>query len=141
MALSSDDFEFFDAAFLEELEELATSAAPSGPRPPSTDVLAGRLSAFLAPLKGEEGPLTEDRFVETTGPALAERANALLEICRKPSSAETARAVESFIVFFQALIPTLTEDGARQIKRVFYRLVPSLIQIASGPKASQDEDA
>jgi hypothetical protein len=39
-------------------------------------------------------------------------------------------AVESFIVFFQALDPTLPDDGARQMRCLFYRLVPTLLQIA-----------
>ena len=54
--------------------------------------------------------------------------------------------VENFIVFIQALIPTLSPDGAREIKRAFFRLAPTLLHIAyhdfSGPrKTSATRDA
>jgi hypothetical protein len=54
----------------------------------------------------------------------------LLEICRRGDSAAGVRAAENFIVFFQTLAPTLAEGQAGQLSRFFFRLVPTLVQIA-----------
>jgi hypothetical protein len=132
--MSSRD-EFFDAAFLGELEELARSGP--GAVPDTAAALAAQLDAFLAPVGPGEAALDEDTFAHIGGAALTERTAILVDICRK-GGGPAARAVESFIIFFQALVPTLGEGSAPQILRVFFRLVPSLIQIASATGSRSD---
>lgn len=125
----SFDEEFFDSTFLAELEELAESHArlDSGPAAaPHTT-----LEAFLkAPEPVPQShPLTEDEFVELPRALLSDRTNTLLEISRQASSG-AGRAVESFIVFFQTLIPTLSPQGDSLVRRAFFRIVPTLVHIA-----------
>jgi len=49
------------------------------------------------------------------------------------------RAVESFIVFFQALLPTLGEEGSREVRRFFFRLAPTLIHIGYNDFSEVDD--
>jgi hypothetical protein len=74
--------------------------------------------------------LTLERFLSLTPQQMAERTNALLSVCRSAGTREASRSVESFVVFFQALLPTLSEEGAHQVRAFFFRLVPTLLQIA-----------
>ncbi len=60
---------------------------------------------------------------------MSDRTNTLLEISRQAGS-QAGRAVESFIVFFQTLIPTLSPEGDALVRRAFFRIVPTLIHIA-----------
>lgn len=129
-----DDDGFFDPSSLAELEALAAShAGPGSPLSISSE-LDGKLDIFLteAVIGHAKRPrrLTENAFVELPLPALAARVETLLEICRQAGESETVRAVESFIVFFQALLPTLGEEGAREVRRFLFRLAPTLIHIA-----------
>ena len=52
-------------------------------------------------------PLAEEGFLALPPAALAERCNGLIESCRRSPRRDAAQAVESFVVFFQALVPTL----------------------------------
>lgn len=125
--------EFFDPSFLSELESLvALPEAEAHPTSAASTSLPGRLAAFLAPRpeRGEGEPLDEAGFLELAPEGLAERTNALLEICRQSRRARAVQAVENLVVFFQTLVPTLHEDAARAIKGVFFHLVPTLIHIA-----------
>ena len=125
--------EFFDPSFLSELESLvALPEAEAHPTSAASTSLPGRLAAFLAPRpeRGEREPLDEAGFLELAPEGLAERTNALLEICRQSSRARAVQAVENLVVFFQTLVPTLHEDAARAIKGVFFHLVPTLVHIA-----------
>jgi hypothetical protein len=133
------DVSFFDESFLSELEDLAASTdrVAAAPRAIS-DSLHDRLIAFLAPAPGRDEPLSEFDFVCLAQVALSERTNALIETCRQSGRGEAARAIESFIVFFQALLPTAREPGLMEIKRLFYRLVPTLLQIAFNDFASSE---
>ncbi len=136
------DEDFFDATFLAELEELADSHAnlDSGPvvAPHTT------LAAFLQPPEpvARDRPLTEDEFVELPRALLSHRTNTLLDITRQAGS-PAARAIESFIVFFQTLIPTLSPQGDALVRRAFFRIVPTLIHIAYndfGDEASKQDE-
>ena len=120
--------DFFDTAFLGELEEIARSAPRSLPEKGA--VLAAQLDTFLAPPGPGQTALDEESFSRLGGATLTERTAILVEIARQ-AGGPAARAVESFIIFFQALVPTLTDERAPQILRVFFRLVPSLIQLAA----------
>lgn len=125
--------DFFDAAFLSELEELAASR--SGPAQAGVSIpaaLGQQLAAFLAPPHGSapDATLTEADFVGLTSGALAERTNALIETCRQGGKKDAVQAIENFIVFFQALVGTLRDDVARDVKRLFFRLAPTLLHIA-----------
>jgi hypothetical protein len=119
---------FFDDAFLSELEEIA---GPEGPLEgaQADGALHLRLQEFLRTPDG--GSLDEQEFVELGAAPLTERTNALLEVCRAGRTLSAVQAVENFVVFFQALVPTLDAEGARQVKRFFFRLVPTLLQIAA----------
>jgi hypothetical protein len=88
------------------------------------------LAAFLAPVRPGEPPITEDAFLRLPAPALAERCNGLIESGRRSPRRDTAQAVESFVVFFQALVPTLGPESSREIKGTFFRLVPTLVEMA-----------
>jgi hypothetical protein len=118
--------DFFDPSFMAELEGLAAQdkGAPMAPTP-----LASNLGDKLAKFLGVP-PLDEDGFVGLSGTVLHERTDVLIEICREGPPREAAQAVESFIVFFQALVPTLLEENADDVKRLFFRLTPTLIHIA-----------
>jgi hypothetical protein len=121
--------EFFDASFLEELEQLSRLDASPGPdRPEVSARLHEKLAEVMAADGGEQ--ITEDQFAGFRADELSERAGALLEACRSGGQREAAQAVESFIVFFQALDPTLSQEGADLVRRVFFRLTPTLLNIA-----------
>jgi hypothetical protein len=74
--------------------------------------------------------ITEEAFVALPDTALLPRTDVLMQLCRGGGRAQAVQAVENFIVFFQALIPTVAHEGAVQIKRFFFRLAPTLIHIA-----------
>jgi hypothetical protein len=88
------------------------------------------LAAFLAPLSPGEPPIGEEAFLELPPNVLAERCNGLIQAGRRSSRHEAAQAVESFVVFFQALVPTLAAESSREVKATFFRLVPTLVQMA-----------
>jgi hypothetical protein len=95
---------------------------------------------------GPEGVarLTEEIFLSLPPPLLAERCNALIESCRRSPRRDAAQAVESFVVFFQTLVPTLREKAAAEVKTTFFRLAPTLLQMAwddFGDRADRREDA
>jgi hypothetical protein len=116
--------EFFDPSFLAELEGLAAEipAAARSARLPE------KYAEFLAPEPGQDGPLDEEAFVHLPPARLAERTNRLIAIGRQSPRPGALQAVESFVVFFQALVPTLPDATA--IRRAFFRLVPTLLHIA-----------
>jgi cation transport regulator ChaB len=93
---------------------------------------AGIQEALGAFAYGPEGVvrLTEESFLALPPPLLAERCNSLIESCRKSPRREAAQAVESFVVFFQALVPTLRQEAAGEVKATFFRLAPTLLQMA-----------
>ena len=88
------------------------------------------LAAFLAPLAEGQPPMGERAFLDLPTAQLAERCNVLIDAARLSSRREAAQAVESFIVFFQALVPTLAPESSREVKATFFRLVPSLVLMA-----------
>jgi len=125
--------DFFDAEFLSELEELANVGEGHAPGAnPVSSIAAERLQEFLQPPAGSGLPasLDEDAFVGLGSDQLGERIGVLVEVCREAGTGTAARAVENTVVFVQALVPTLASEGAEAIKRVFFRLVPTLIHIA-----------
>ncbi len=124
--------EFFDPSFLSELESLVALPGAEAPAAFVPTSLSERLASFLAPRleRGERMPLDEAGFLDLTPEGLAERTNALLEICRQSDRAGAVQTVENLVVFFQALVPTLHEEAAHAIKGVFFHLVPTLIHIA-----------
>ncbi len=123
--------EFFDPTFLAELEELAAPREGlPGAWPPPTSPLQEELRAFLAPEPGSDAALDEEGFVAFPAARVAERTNLLVEMCRRGPRSETLLALENFVVFFQALLPTLSDTGAPAVKRLFFHLVPTLIHIA-----------
>lgn len=124
MSDSASTTEFFDPAFLSELETLVNEG--EGAAYAAAFSLHEKLAAFL---RGPDGRLSEEEFAALPAPALSERTNELVEICRDGRT-EAVPAVENFVVFFQALVPTLGEDGARQVTRIFYRLAPTLLHVA-----------
>jgi len=137
----------FDPEFLSELEGLvaesgmAVSSAVSG-----SALEAGLREALDAFGFGPEGVarLTEETFLALPPPLLAERCNALIASCRQSRRREAAQAVESFVVFFQTLVPTLREEEAAEVKATFFRLAPTLLQMAwddYGDRADRREDA
>jgi len=145
--LEGDANDIFDRAFLTELEGIVADsgmAAASGTAPglaldPAFQVA---LDAFRRGPDGE-GTLTEEQFVDLGPGPLAERCNGLIEGSRKSPRREAAQAVESFVVFFQALLPTLRDEPSREVKATFFRLAPTLFQIAwddFGERADRRED-
>ncbi len=126
--------ETFDSEFLSELEGLVTG---SGIRvsevAPAGDAARGyreTLAAFLAPVAPGGPPLGEAAFLELPAAVLGERCNLLIESCRRSPRRDAGQATESFVVFFQALVPTLSPEPAREVKATFFRLVPTLVQMA-----------
>ncbi|HET7293334.1 MAG TPA: hypothetical protein VFM88_12985 [Vicinamibacteria bacterium] len=118
----------FDAEFLAELQDLA--AATDRLQPPLVALSAHLdLQAFLAPVPGKATPLSEEDFVALPAAELTARTDALLQIARRSSDRDAAAAVDSFVVFFQALLPGLTPDGAEQVRRLFFRLVSTLLHL------------
>jgi hypothetical protein len=132
--------EFFDASFLEELEGLAQAAGLAVPLPPAGTDLQRELASFLAPAPGSSAPLDEQGFVCLSPVELSARTNGLVETCRRSPRREAVEVVENFVVFFQALVPTLSAEGAGEIKRAFFRLVPMLLHIAFHDFAGRDDD-
>jgi hypothetical protein len=88
------------------------------------------LAAFLAPLVPGGAPLNEASFLELPAAVLEERCNGLIESCRRSPRRDAAQATESFVVFFQALVPTLGPEPSREVKATFFRLVPTLVELA-----------
>jgi len=127
----SDDT--FDSHFLTELEGLvaesgvAVSGAAAGAQGASG--YRATVAAFLAPL-APGPPIDEPAFLELSPAVLAERCNGLIAAGRRSPRRDAALAVESFVVFFQALVPTLSPEAAREVKATFFRLVPTLLQMA-----------
>jgi len=124
----------FDPDFLSELEGLvadsgvAVSSAAQGAE--GARGYRETLAAFLAPLLPGEPPITESGFLDLPAALLAKRCNGLIESVRRSPRRDAAQAVESFIVFFQALVPTLAVESSREVKATFFRLVPTLVQMA-----------
>jgi hypothetical protein len=131
---------FFEAGFLGELKALVGEALPAGP---PSELVDGALREFREPPEGEADrtALDAERFAALPAPQRLERTTRLLEICRRGSSPAGARDAESFIVFFQALMPTLPAAEASQVARFFFRLVPTLVQIAFHDVGGDDEAA
>ena len=136
--------ETFDSAFLSELEGLVTdsgitvsSVAPGGrgrarlPRD-ARGLPGARRARRPAAQRGRRS----SRCPEAT---LAERCNAVIESCRRSPRRDAAQAAESFVVFFQALVPTLGPEPAREVKATFFRLVPTLVQMAWEETAEGNE--
>ncbi|HVO12024.1 MAG TPA: hypothetical protein VMX54_14890 [Vicinamibacteria bacterium] len=128
---SGDDL--FDPDFLSELEGLvAETGAAVSAAAPSAAALAGSqatLARFLAPAAPGGPPLGETEFLALSPAALTDRCNALVESCRESPHREPAQAVESFVVFFQALLPMLSAEPARSVRATFFRLAPTLAQM------------
>jgi hypothetical protein len=142
-AAPADQTDFFDTDFLAELEDLAhTGAGAEAGQRSISSVLHEKLSTFLASPEGspDAPPMSEESFVGLAGPELAERTNTLLEICRQGGRQQAVMAVENFVVFFQALTPTLLEDAAGAVKRVFFHLVPTLIHISHNDFSEREEE-
>jgi hypothetical protein len=139
MAEASVPEEFFDPSFLADLEGLAALEKGAAPAPLAlSSNLNEKLEAFLAGASGTTR-LDEAAFVELTGGELHDRVDALIEIVRGGGRRQAGQAVENFVVFFQALVPTLAEQGAQDIKRFFFRLVPTLLHIAYNDFADEEE--
>lgn len=134
--------QFFDDAFLEELEGLAKAGDGRALAPEEVDLHA-RLADFLAPPPGGDFPLDAAAFLELPESIFRERTDVLIGVCRESPRRGAVEDVENFLVFIQALIPTLSFDGSREIKRAFFRLAPSLLHIAyhdfSGRDGERDE--
>lgn len=134
MIPDSPDDDTFDSPLLSELEGLvadsgvAVSSAAEG----AADARGYRetLAAFLAPIFPGEPPLAERSFLDLPVSVLAQRCNGLIEAGRRSSRHDAAQAVEGFVVFVQALIPTLAAESSREVKATFFRLVPTLVQMA-----------
>jgi len=124
-----DAKETFDSEFLSELEGLVADGMALST---AQDAGAYRetLAAFTAPLAAGQPPMTERAFLGLPTAPLAERCNVLIDAARRSPRREAAQAVESFIVFFQALVPTLAPESSREVKATFFRLVPSLVLMA-----------
>ncbi len=139
-------FDIEDPEFLSELEALLEDPGTHGSaeRPflddPRRD-LAGLLDAFLSPIPGSDEPSLDEEAFACLGPSdLAERTNLLVETCRRGGHLEAVQAVESFIVFFQALLPTLEDEASPAVKAVFFRLAPTLLHIAFHDFSPKPED-
>jgi hypothetical protein len=133
------DERFFDDAFLQELQELASGEGALARADQGARELEHGLSTLLADEAGGTA-LSLDELASLPVPQLLQRTDRLLELCRGGPSRSAVQAVENFVVFFQALVPTLKEEGADQVRRVFARLVPTLIQIAYNDFGSGEED-
>lgn len=124
---------FFDAPLLEELHDLARVVSARPAEAARADALAAKLSVFLAASDAGAPALDEAAFAALPGGELTERTNLLISLLRDVPERAAAEAVENFVVFFRALVPTLTDAGAAAVKRAFFRLVPSLLQMACDP--------
>ena len=132
---SETSLPFFDDAFLAELEGLASG--PSAPIAPLEDDLHTRLDGIL---RHEGRALGEQAFASLPGDAVLDRTDALLEVCRLSPKRGALEAVENFVVFFQALLPTLHGAPAHEIQLVFYRLIPVLLHIAWHDFAGREQE-
>lgn len=126
--------DLFDPDFLSELEGLvAGSGMAVSSALASQSGLRGireALALFFAPMAPGGSPLDEVSFVRLAPAALNTLCSGLVESSRRSAQREAAQAVESFVVFFQTLVPTLAEEPAREVKATFFRLVPTLVQMA-----------
>ncbi len=143
--MSSPPFEedFFDPELLSELEGLAATPRENlGAAATPAAALPAKLAKFLAPAVGEGvgDRITEDEFVALPNPQLIERTNTLIEICREAGATPALQGIENFVVFFQALVPTLSPEGAGNIRRFFFRLAPTLMHIAYHDFGSRSSD-
>ena len=127
MAVSDPDSSapFFDDEFLAELRGLG--AASAAPLAHLEDDLHTRLGEVL---RFEGQPLDESGFAALPPEAALHRTDALLEACRQGQKRGALDAVEGFIVFFQALVPTLSGKASAEMQRLFFHLVPVLLHIA-----------
>jgi len=138
--------DIFDSEFLSELEGLVAESGMAVSSALGDLALdAGLQEAVDAFSYGPEGVarLTEETFLTLPPALLAERCNSLIESCRRSPRQEAAQAVESFVVFFQTLLPTLGKDAAEEVKATFFRLAPTLLQMAwddYGERADRRED-
>ena len=98
------------------------------------------LAAFLAPVSAGGHPLAEEGFLALPAAVLAERCNGLIESGRRSPRRDASQAVESFIVFFQALVPTLAPEGAAG-KSVIPCLEPCAVLLEFARKAARWEQA
>jgi hypothetical protein len=131
--------DFFDPSFLAELEGLA-AMEKGAPAPLSlSSNLSEKLQAFLTGPDPAAAPLDENAFVALSGGDLHQRVDLLVEIARGGGRRQAGQAVENFVVFFQALVPSIAEEGGRDIKRFFFRLVPTLLHIAYNDFADETE--
>jgi hypothetical protein len=134
--------QFFDEAFLDELEGLAKAGEGHAPALPEVDLHA-RLAAFLGPPQDSHVPLDAGTFQDLPEAVFRARTDILIETCRESPRRGAVEDVENFVVFIQALIPTLATDSAKEIKRAFFRLAPTLLHIAyhdfSGHEAEREE--
>lgn len=115
-----------DSEFLSELEGLAATADRLGS---PAAVARNEFEAFLAPAPGGSQPLDEDAFVALSPALVTERTDALLEAARRSDQREAGEAVDSFVVFFQALVPGLGPEAGEQVRRLFFRLAPTLLHL------------
>ena len=134
--------QFFDEAFLEELEGIANAGEGHALAPPEVDLHA-RLADFLAPPDGSHVPLDAAAFQDLPESVWRSRTDTLIETCRESPRRGAVEDVENFVVFIQALIPTLARDSAKEVRRSFFRLAPTLLNIAyhdfSGHEAEREE--
>jgi hypothetical protein len=116
---------FFDEEFLDELRGL--SDAQSAPIAPLEDDLHGRLADVLS---WQGRVLDEAAFAALPTEAARDRSDALLEACREGEKRSALDAVESFVVFYQALLPTLQGAASREVQRILFHLAPVLLHVA-----------
>lgn len=136
--------ETFDSEFLSELEGLVTGSGIKVSEVAQAGEAARgyreTLAAFLAAPQPGGAPLNEAAFLDLAPGALSDRCNGLVESCRRSPRRDAAQAAESFVVFFQALVPTLGAEPAREVKATFFRLVPTLVQMAWEETAEGSEN-
>jgi hypothetical protein len=133
----------FGPEFLSELEGLVEeSGMAASSAGNDIQVERGLLEAVAEIQAGVEGEpdLTEAAFLALAPVRLAERCNVMIEACRRSPRREAAQGVESFVVFFQTLVPTLREEPAREVKTTFFRLAPTLLQMAWADFEDRRED-
>lgn len=130
---------FFDEPLLAELEELSRVVAARAPGAGRAAALADLLAEFLAGSTPDEAALDETAFAALGGAALTERTNRLILLVRRSPLRDNAADVENFAVFFRALVPTLSDLGSDAVRRAFFRLVPSLLQLAYDEAAERSD--
>jgi hypothetical protein len=128
------DQETFDSAFLSELEGLVTDSGIKVSSVATTGSEARgyreTLAVFLAGVEPGAPALDEQAFLALPEATLAERCTGVIESVRGAPRRDAAQAAESFVVFFQALVPTLEPTPGREVKATFFRLIPTLVQMA-----------